>query len=126
MKMVVELSVRGSFSARVSLPDHEGICRKPHGYRFVVEVALSRILEESHPWLRDLHEVEGVLQEVLAPLEGEDLNDHIPYPSLEGIALHIARRMKERFPELSRVRIEAPPRYRVELTLLPEPLLPQP
>lgn len=115
MRSKAELCVKASFSGCVALRDHEGICRHPHGYRFQVEVRIGGCIDPQHPWLGDLHHLEGVVKETLDTLEGKDLSRIIPYPSLEGIALWIASRLKEHLPSLTRVTVKAPPRYRVEL-----------
>jgi len=111
----IELFVSTRFSARVAIPDHDGVCRRPHGYRFRVEAGVEGVLDPEKPWVLDLHTIEENLREVVSSLEGQDLNNFIPYPSLEGVALWIYDRLKDRLPSLKRILLEAPPRYRVVL-----------
>jgi 6-pyruvoyl-tetrahydropterin synthase len=80
-----------------------------------VEAGVEGILDPEKPWVLDLHTIEENLRETVSSLEGRDLNDLIPYPSLEGVALWIYARLKDRFPSLKRILLEAPPRYRVVL-----------
>lgn len=109
------LKVGGFFSARVSLPDHKGICRNPHGYRFFVEVEIRPPYEGGKPWTLDLSQIKEKLDLVLSSLEDQDLTHLLPYPSMEGIALYLGERLSSILPYLKRVRVSTPTHLSVEM-----------
>jgi len=110
----LSLSVRNTFAAVLALPDHDGICRTPHGYRFEVELTVHATPAETQPWTVDLLMLERLLNEhVCDPLEGADLREVLAYPSLEALVAWIVARLRRVLPGLCAVSVSAPPRYRV-------------
>jgi 6-pyruvoyl-tetrahydropterin synthase len=113
----LSLAIRDTFAAALALPDHDGICRQAHGYRFTVDLTVAGDVSADHPWIVDVAALEALLKEqVLDPLDGSDLRDHMPYPSLEGLLLWILGRLRPAVPGLVRVEVHAPPKYRVQWT----------
>lgn len=108
----LELSVSTDFRARMSIPDHQGECRRPHGYRFVVKVtAVVALPEGGKPWTTDLVAIETATQDVVTELNGRNLADLIDYPSFEAILMWLVARLRERIAGLKHVELSAPPRY---------------
>lgn len=108
------LAVRETFAAALALPDHDGICRQAHGYRFTVDIAVAGVIDAERPWIVDVAALEALLRdEVVTPLDGADLRDHMDYPSLEGLMLWLLGRLRPRIPGLVRIEVQVPPKYRV-------------
>lgn len=113
----LSLAIRDTFAAALALPDHDGVCRQVHGYRFSVDLTVAGEVGDEHPWIVDVAALEALLRrEVIEPLDGSDLRDHMPYPSLEGLLLWILGRLRPAVPGLVAVEVQAPPKYRVRWT----------
>lgn len=106
------LSVTTQFAGRVALPDHDGICRNAHGYRYKLEVIVAGTVSSERPWLNDVAELEATIaQFVTGPLDGSNLADVVGYPSMEGIVLWVVAALRPRVPGLAEVVLTAPPAY---------------
>ena len=62
----------------------------------------------------DIVAIERILDfSIVQKLDRQDLNTIIAYPSLEGILLYCINTLRDELPNISRLDLEAPPRYRV-------------
>lgn len=110
----LKLAVRETFAAALALPDHDGICRRAHGYRFTVDIEVAGVIDTERPWIVDVAALESLLRdEVVKQLDGADLRDHMGYPSLEGLILWLLDRLRPRISGLVRIEVQAPPKYRI-------------
>jgi 6-pyruvoyltetrahydropterin/6-carboxytetrahydropterin synthase len=85
--------VEGSFSASHRMPDHSR-CGNLHGHNYTVEVFLKSELSAKDHLHIDLSAVKHSLREVLEGYDHTHLNDRIPYPSCENIALSVIEDLK--------------------------------
>ncbi|ACX51738.1 6-pyruvoyl tetrahydropterin synthase and hypothetical protein [Ammonifex degensii KC4] len=88
------LTVKGSFSAAHRLPNHPSPCSRLHGHNW--EVTVTVIGEELGPdgMLLDFTVLKQILQEVLAKLDHQYLNEIPPFgkelpPTAENLARYI-------------------------------------
>jgi 6-pyruvoyltetrahydropterin/6-carboxytetrahydropterin synthase len=91
----------------------------PHAHDWVVEVALDGAVDRETGFLVDLRALDALLQEVVGPLDGQDLNEAIPevrkgeiLPSTEQLAGWLWKRLDGRIPggaRLRRVRVSESP-----------------
>lgn len=106
--------VEGTFSASHCMPDHSR-CGSLHGHNYTVEVFLKRELSESDHLQVDLSALKHTLREVLEGYDHTHLNDKIPYPSCENIALSIIEELAARGITASSVRVWETPLQWVEV-----------
>lgn len=112
MSHVLSLRVTVQFQARMALADYLGVCREPHGYRFLLHATVTGQVNPQKPWLADLVTIQSILeQEICQQLDGKNLNDFIEYPSIEGILFWCINKLLNKLPQLSKLELEAPPRY---------------
>ncbi|MBU7025277.1 MAG: 6-carboxytetrahydropterin synthase [Theionarchaea archaeon] len=106
--------VEASFSASHCMPDHSR-CSTLHGHNYTVEVFLRTELSASDHLQVDLSALKHTLREVLEGYDHTHLNDKIPYPSCENIALSILEELKARGVTPYSVRIWETPLQWVEV-----------
>ncbi|MBU6996655.1 MAG: 6-pyruvoyl tetrahydropterin synthase family protein [Theionarchaea archaeon] len=106
--------VEGSFSASHCLPDHSR-CGSLHGHNYIVEIFLKSEISESSHLQVDLSALKHTLREVLEDYDHTHLNDKIPYPSCENIALSIISELKIRGITVHSVRVWETPLQWVEI-----------
>lgn len=94
-----EIKVLREFSAAHQLRQYQGACENLHGHNFEVEVTLRAETNDDRGMVTDFHEIERVLEQVLAELDHKFLNQLPPFkeenPTSENLARHIARRMQQ-------------------------------
>jgi 6-pyruvoyltetrahydropterin/6-carboxytetrahydropterin synthase len=107
---MIEITQEFGFDAAhyldVGATENRGI----HGHSFYVEVTLSGEPDSTTGILQDLGAVKSAMSEIAESLDHRLLNEveGLGPPTLENLARHIFRRAKEKFPEVSRVRIRRP------------------
>ncbi len=111
-ELVFEITKAAAFDAAHRLPggpDGSPYTRL-HGHSFRVEASLRGAAVAPVGWVDDLGELDEVLKAVAGELDHSVLNDHpgLESPTLEAICLFFARRLKPRFPALSRVVVSRP------------------
>lgn len=93
MSESISMQVHHHFEAAHHLPLVDGKCSKVHGHRWEVEIEITpgspRALHKG--MLVDFHDVIAVVDE----LDHTNLNDLIPLPTAELIAIRIANRIAE-------------------------------
>ncbi|MEP6968580.1 MAG: 6-carboxytetrahydropterin synthase [Pseudomonadota bacterium] len=109
---VFEITKVAAFDAAHRLPGGpEGSpYTRLHGHSFRVEASLRGAAVAPVGWVVDLGELDEALRAVAGELDHSVLNDHpgLESPTLEAICLFFARRLKPRFPALSRVVVSRP------------------
>ena len=81
-----------------------------HGHSFYVQVVLAGEQDEKTGWVRDLDEVNLVLQGIREKLDHCLLNeiDGLDPPTLENLARHIFHSARSKLPEVCRVKLSRP------------------
>jgi 6-pyruvoyltetrahydropterin/6-carboxytetrahydropterin synthase len=85
--------VKDSFSAAHRLREYDGDCERLHGHNYKVEIAVQSRHLDAMGIVMDFRELKRLLNEVLAELDHQYLNDLPAFaqvnPSAENIARHI-------------------------------------
>ncbi len=96
-----------TFEAAHSLPHHPGKCARPHGHSYLLDVAVDGPLQVHGPaagMVEDFDTIAAVVTgEIIATLDHASLNDVIPNPTAELIALWIWERLAGELPGLAEV-----------------------
>lgn len=104
---VYELCVEREFCAAHALLI-AGVREAVHGHNWRVEVVVSGAETDADGLLCDFHALERWIDEVIAPLDGVDLNATPPFdvvnPTAEFVARHIAEAVAARLPANTRMR----------------------
>lgn len=80
---------RVSFSAAHSLPNYVGKCRNLHGHNWIIDIGVIGEVNSKSGMVIDFGELKGVLQPILDNLDHRLINNIIPNPTAENIALYI-------------------------------------
>lgn len=102
--MKIQRSYR--FEASHQLPRHPGACRRLHGhsYRFIVQV--SGAPDDEQGMVLDFFDLDRIVAErVLDKLDHHHLNDLIPNPTAEWIAVWIWRALAGQVSGLSQIEL---------------------
>jgi 6-pyruvoyltetrahydropterin/6-carboxytetrahydropterin synthase len=96
--MGFEISTVRVFSASHQLRLYDGSLEPLHGHNWVVKVTVAAPKLDAIGVVMDFHELERLLDIIIAPMHNRHLND-LPEraevnPSAEGVALHIGSRLK--------------------------------
>ena len=95
--MPFEISTEREFAAAHALRLYDGSLESLHGHNWRVRVSVGAAQLDAIGVVMDFHELERLLDAILAPLHNRNLNDCEPFksnetnPSAENVALHIAR-----------------------------------
>ena len=97
--MAFDITARREFSAAHQLRLYDGSIEPLHGHNWVVVVAVSADKLDEIGVVMDFHELERLLDRILAPLHNSHLNDVEPFkselnPTTENVALHIAKSLQ--------------------------------
>ncbi|MHC1567497.1 MAG: 6-carboxytetrahydropterin synthase QueD [Candidatus Syntropharchaeia archaeon] len=93
---MIKLGVISRFDAAHSLPEYRGKCRNIHGHTYTVEVVVEGNIDEKSRFVIDYFDLKRILDEVIDELDHKLLNEIIPYPTSEMIAIHIRDDLKKR------------------------------
>ena len=98
------------FSASHQLREYKGRCERLHGHNWRVRVQVEASELDELGMVIDFHELDGILEEVIAPFEHRHLNDVSPFeeinPSSENLARLIGEAVQSRLPG-TRVRMQS-------------------
>lgn len=84
---------RVNFEAAHYLPNYEGKCKNLHGHHWVVEIAVSGQVMQEHGFVVDFSKLKTWMEEnIVSEFDHTLLNDSIPNPTAENIALVIKMR----------------------------------
>src|SRR3982750_827807 len=111
--MPFEISTPRGFSAAHQLRLYDGSLEPLHGHNWRVRVTVAADQLDAIGVVMDFHELERLVDAVLAPLHNRHLNDVPPFkselnPSAENVALHVARALSPKLPNgvgLARVEV---------------------
>ena len=97
--MAFEISTTRSFSAAHALRLYDGSTEPVHGHNWRVKVTVAAEKLDAIGVVMDFHELERLVDLVLAPLHNRHLNDLPPFsrelnPSAENVALHVGRSLR--------------------------------
>jgi 6-pyruvoyltetrahydropterin/6-carboxytetrahydropterin synthase len=87
------------FSAAHALRLYDGSLEPVHGHNWRVKVTVAAAKLDAIGVVMDFHELERLLDLVLAPLHNRHLNEVAPFaaelnPSAENVALHVGRSLR--------------------------------
>ena len=112
MTDVFEITKQFTFEAAHYFPNMpEGhIYRKIHGHSFVVEVTFYGKKTKNNQWVADFDELSNSLKEIKKKLDHKCINDikAIGLPSLENIALWIAKQIKKNYTNVRSIKLSRP------------------
>ena len=95
------------FEAAHVLPHHPGKCSRLHGHSYRLEVAVRGPLQQAGPaqgMVVDFDEISAVVRPlVVERLDHASLNDVMPNPTAEHIALWIWDALAEKLPQLDEI-----------------------
>ena len=91
-----EISTTRSFSAAHALRLYDGSLEPVHGHNWRVKVTVAAPKLDAIGVVMDFHELERLVDQVIAPLHNRHLNEVPPFadalnPSAENVALHVGR-----------------------------------
>jgi 6-pyruvoyltetrahydropterin/6-carboxytetrahydropterin synthase len=100
------VSVQAHYDAAHFLRNYEGKCRRLHGHRYVVEVALQAQELDDSGMAFDFVDLKRELRELANRLDHENLNDIHPFTQIESTAENQAKyffdELRKRLPETLR------------------------
>jgi 6-pyruvoyltetrahydropterin/6-carboxytetrahydropterin synthase len=85
------ISVQAHYDSAHFLRDYEGKCRRLHGHRYVVEVALQTPELDDAGMAYDFVDLKRDLREIAGRLDHQNLNDLEPFTEIESTAENQAR-----------------------------------
>lgn len=108
-----EITTTRGFSAAHQLRLYDGSLEPVHGHNWRVKVTASAAALDRIGVVMDFHELERLVDSILAPMHNRHLNEVAPFsselnPSAENVALHVARSLGSRLPDgvrLTRVEV---------------------
>jgi 6-pyruvoyltetrahydropterin/6-carboxytetrahydropterin synthase len=87
------------FSASHQLRGYKGSCERLHGHNWRVRVHIEADVLDELGMVIDFHELDRIMEEVLAPFDHRHLNDVSPFdemnPSSENLARYIGEGVKK-------------------------------
>ena len=93
---MMRLGISTDFSAAHTLPRHPGKCKDLHGHMYKVEVVMEGEKKGDIECVADFSEVKALVEEVLGLVDHKLLNEIIPYPTSENIALFLKDALEKR------------------------------
>jgi len=111
--MTFEITTTRHFAAAHQLRLYDGSLEPLHGHNWRVKVTAAAARLDAIGVVMDFHELERLVDAVLAPLHNRHLNDVPPFeselnPSAENVALHVGRAVAAKLPNgvgLARVEV---------------------
>jgi 6-pyruvoyltetrahydropterin/6-carboxytetrahydropterin synthase len=97
--MPFDITARREFAAAHQLRLYDGALEPLHGHNWVVRVTVSADRLDAIGVVMDFHELDRLLDRIVAPLHNTHLNDVEPFrstlnPSTENVALHIGNTLQ--------------------------------
>jgi len=82
--------------------------RRLHGHSFKVKVAIRGVPHETHGWITDFATFESELRTIWSTVDHQTLNEieGLSVPTLENIALWMARKLSGRLSGLARITVQ--------------------
>jgi len=103
-----EITTTRTFSAAHQLRLYDGSLEPLHGHNWRVKVTVSAARLDGIGVVMDFHELERLVDAIVAPLHNVHLNEVAPFatelnPSAENVALHFWRALAPRLPQVVRL-----------------------
>lgn len=94
------------FHASHQIPNHDGLCQNLHGHSYLLYITVKGKVDPKTGIVIDFDELDRIVREkVLKKLDHNFLNNHIPLPSCENIAVWIWKEVKPELPGLDEVKL---------------------
>ena len=102
--MPFEISTTREFAAAHSLRLYDGTPEPLHGHNWRVRVTVAAPQLDSIGVVMDFHDLERLVDAIIAPLHNRNLNDVAPFdrevnPSAENVSYHVGRSLAGRLPQ---------------------------
>ncbi|VVB69937.1 Dihydroneopterin monophosphate aldolase [uncultured archaeon] len=94
----MKLGLMTEFDAAHSLPGYKGKCARLHGHTYQVEMVVEGQVGEEG-FVLDFYQLKKILATALQDLDHSFLNELLPNPTAETIALWISDRLKKELEE---------------------------
>jgi 6-pyruvoyltetrahydropterin/6-carboxytetrahydropterin synthase len=106
--MPFQIATTREFAAAHALRLYDGSLEPVHGHNWRVRVTVTAPALDSIGVVMDFHELERLLDAILAPLHNRHLNEVLPFadglnPSAENVALHVGRTITASLPDAVRL-----------------------
>lgn len=92
------------FKASHYLPNHDGICKKPHEHEYKLRITLAGPVEKNGPkegMIYDFADLEKIVhKKIICIMEGKSLPDIFDFPTtIENLSFWIAHKLNKLLPE---------------------------
>ena len=99
-----EITTTRTFAAAHQLRLYDGSLEPLHGHNWRVKVTVAAPTLDPIGVVMDFHELERLVDAIIAPLHNRHLNEVAPFsselnPSAENVALHVGRTLSPRLPQ---------------------------
>lgn len=105
--------VEFSATHRLGTPETFGKAAAEHGHRYQCRVTVAGTVEPARKGVMDLKALDALIdRDVRSPFEGKSLNEVLPLPTGEALAVYVWERLKGQLPagvRLHAVRIQESP-----------------
>ena len=104
--MTVRVCRQFGFEAAHRLPDYPGPCRDLHGHSYRLNVSVEGPIDPDSGLVIDFSELKRVVvQEVIDHFDHANLNDHLPNPTAENLAVWIWDKLAPTLPGLVEIEL---------------------
>lgn len=106
--MPFQIATTREFAAAHALRLYDGSLEPTHGHNWRIRVTVTAPALDAIGVIMDFHELERLLDAILAPLHNRHLNEVPPFadglnPSAENVALHVGRSLAPALPATVRL-----------------------
>ncbi len=102
----MQLTREFRFHASHQIPNHDGLCQNLHGHSYLLYITVKGKVDPKTGMVIDFDDLDHIVREnVLKKLDHNFLNNHIPLPSCENIAVWIWNHVKPGLPGLYEVKL---------------------
>ncbi|HWQ18291.1 MAG TPA: 6-carboxytetrahydropterin synthase QueD [Methanotrichaceae archaeon] len=91
----MKIGLVSEFDAAHHLPGYKGKCANIHGHTYKVEAVLDGPVDDASGFVMDFFDFKKVLGQALEDLDHRYLNEILPSPTAEHIAVYISSRLKK-------------------------------
>jgi len=102
----MQLTREFRFHASHQIPNHDGLCQNLHGHSYLLYITVQGKVDPKTGMVIDFDEMDRIVREnVLKKLDHSFLNNNIPLPSCENIAVWIWNQVKANLTGLFEVKL---------------------
>ena len=109
----MRVSVRFVVAAAHFLPNYAGKCKNLHGHNYEIHVHCEGVPDAVSGMVVDFHDVEAAFKPVFDQIDHKLLNDVLPNPTAELMAVWIWDQLAPKMPALRLVEVDEMDGYRV-------------